>query len=135
MTAAEQPAPVVAGRRDDQPSGLHQPWRGLVALGELVLAAAAVLAGVLCWHRGFGSIVTPIGGGRPPLVSTVLYGNWAAGAIGLCVLGAFLVLDAVRQLLLAVRTRRRPLSTEALGAKQVDDSTDDDKQGTTGKSQ
>ena len=90
-----------------EPQGLNQPWRGWVAAAEVVLAAAAVVVGILCWHRGFNQIVTPIAG-RSPLVSTVLYGNWAAGAIGLVVLGGFLVLDALRQTFLAVRTRQRP---------------------------
>ena len=90
-----------------EPRGLNQPWRGWVAAGEVLLAAVAVVVGILCWHRGFNQIVTPIPG-RPALVSTVLYGNWAAGAIGLVVLAGFLVLDAARQAFLAVRTRQRP---------------------------
>jgi hypothetical protein len=109
--AAESPRSDNAG--DRRRPGLNEPWRGLVALGELVLAAAAVLVGVLCWHRGIVRIDTPVGGGQPPLVSTVFYGNWMGGAVGLVTVGAFLVLDAVRETLLALRTRQRP-APEAL---------------------
>ncbi|HWC80937.1 MAG TPA: hypothetical protein VG756_13340 [Pseudonocardiaceae bacterium] len=99
VLAVEKPPP--------RPAGLSQPWRGLVALGEVVLAAVAVIVGILCWHRGFTQIVTPVSG-QQPLVSTVQYGNWASGAVGLVVLAGLLVLDAGRQTLLAVRTRQRP---------------------------
>lgn len=95
----------VDGRR---PDALNQPWRGLVAVGEVLLAAAAVVVGVLCWQRGIVRIQTPVQGGQRVLESTVHYGNWSSAAIGLVVLAAILVLDAIRQALLAVRTRQRP---------------------------
>jgi hypothetical protein len=85
---------------------LNQPWRGWLALGEVVLAAVAVLVGIWCWHRGIVPIVTPTDNGTPPLVSIVFYGNWMSGAIGLCTVAALLVLDALREVVLAVRTRR-----------------------------
>lgn len=94
------PAPVRA-------SALNQPWRGWLALGEVVLAAVAVLVGIWCWHRGIVPIVTPTDNGTPPLVSIVFYGNWMSGAIGLCTVAALLVLDALREIVLAMRTRRR----------------------------
>ena len=87
-------------------TALNQPWRGWLALGEVVLAAVAVLVGIWCWHRGIVPIVTPAGNGAPPLVSIVFYGNWMSGAIGLCTVAALLVLDALRETVLAVRTRR-----------------------------
>lgn len=92
----------------NRPSRPNQPWRGFVAGGEIALAAVAVLAGVLCWRNGIGHMVTPLGDGHPPLESTVFYGNWISGAIGLVAVGAFLLLDAFRQITLAVQARRRP---------------------------
>lgn len=93
----------------EQPSRLHQPWRGFIAFGEVVLAAVAVVVGVLCWHRGVTTMVTPLGPGQPPLVSTIFYADWMAAAVGLVLVAALLVLDALRQTLLAVRTRHRPV--------------------------
>jgi hypothetical protein len=87
---------------------LNQPWRAVVALAEVVVAVVAVLISTACWRHGIVQLVTPVGGGKPPLVSAVFYGNWMSGAIGLCVLASFLVVDAVRQILLALRTRNRP---------------------------
>jgi hypothetical protein len=75
-----------------------------VALGELLVAAAAAVFGVWCWHHGIGQIVTPVPG-QPPLVSTVFYGDWMSGAIGLVLLAGLLVLDALRHTALAVRAR------------------------------
>jgi len=98
---------MVSDERRGRSARLNQPWRGLVAAGELLLAAAAVIVGVLCWHRGVTTMVTPLGPGQPPLVSTIFYADWMASAIGLVLVAAVLVLDAVRQALLAIRTRRR----------------------------
>jgi hypothetical protein len=108
-TAEQSPAPTPSSDPTvGRAARLHQPWRGLVAFGEVVLAVAAVLVGVLCWHRGVTTMVTPLGPGQPPLVSTIFYGSWMAGGIGLVTVAAFLALDACRQAVLAVRTRRRP---------------------------
>jgi hypothetical protein len=98
---------LAAPELDGPPPRLHQPWRSAVAAGEVVLAVAAVLVGVACWRHGVTTMVTPLGTGRPPLVSTIFYGNWMAAGIGLVTIAALLVLDAVRQLVLGVRTRRR----------------------------
>jgi hypothetical protein len=75
-----------------------------VALAEVLVAAGAVWFGLWCWGEGIAKIVTQVPG-RPPLVSTVFYGNWMAGAVGLVLLAGFLVLDALRQTGLAVRAR------------------------------
>jgi hypothetical protein len=103
----------------DRP-GLNQPWRGLVAAGEVVLAVVGVVFAVVCWHHGVTTMVTPLGNGQPPLVSTIFLGNWMAAGIGLVVVAAFLVLDALRQVLLAVRTRRRPQPPEFTVAPPAD---------------
>jgi hypothetical protein len=101
---------------DGRPARLNQPWRGLVALGEAIIAVVAVVVAIGLWGRGVTTMVTPLGAGQPPLTSTIFYANWMAAAIGLITVAAFLTLDALRQLLLAVRTRRRglpPLVTAA----------------------
>lgn len=88
---------------------LNQPWRAWVAVGEVVVAVVAVLVGIKLWSVGVTTLVTPLGNGAPPLVSTIYYGNWMAYGIGLVVVALILLLDAIREVLLAVRTRRRPL--------------------------
>jgi hypothetical protein len=75
-----------------------------VALAEVVVAAAAVWFSLWCWAEGIAKIVTPVPG-QAPLVSSVFYGNWMASAVGLVLLAGFLVLDALRQTVLAVRAR------------------------------
>jgi hypothetical protein len=92
-----------------RPARLNQPWRGLVALGEAILAAIAVVVAIQLWGRGVTTMVTPLGAGQPPLTSTIFYANWMAGSIGLVTVAAFLALDGLRQILLAIRTRRRPV--------------------------
>lgn len=91
------------------PARLEQPWRFAVAAGELIVAAAAVIVGILLWGKGVTTMVTPLGGGRPPLVSTIYYGGWMAIGIGLVGVAALLVLDAIREVILAARTRNRHL--------------------------
>jgi hypothetical protein len=98
VTTAEQP-----------PARLNQPWRGFVALGEAIVAVVAVVVAIQLWNRGVTTMVTPLGAGQPALKSTIFYANWMAAAIGLVTIAAFLVLDGLRQTLLAIRTRRRPL--------------------------
>jgi hypothetical protein len=114
VVSIAEPSPASA--RPADPARLNQPWRGLIAVGELVVAAVLVVIAVACWHRGVTTMVTPLGAGQPPLYSTIFYGSWMAAAIGLVTVAAFGVLDAIRQILLALRTRRRaepPLVTVA----------------------
>jgi hypothetical protein len=97
-----EPGAARAGRRPR----LNQPWRGFVAFGEVLLATAAVIVGVLAWRHGIATMVTPITG-RPALVSTIFHGSWQSSAIGLVTIAALLVLDAIRQAALAIGTRQR----------------------------
>lgn len=87
------------------PARLNQPWRAFVALAELIVAAAAVIGGIALWRHGVTTMITPLGNGAPPLRSTIFYGNWMAEAIGLVTVAAVLVLDAIREVVLALRTR------------------------------
>lgn len=89
---------------------LNQPWRAAVALVELVLAGLAVWWAFGLWSDGITVIPTPDGqGGFIEL--THFHGGSMGGAIGVGLLAALLVLDAVRQLVLALRAR--PLRSKA----------------------
>ncbi|OZM75248.1 hypothetical protein CFN78_00545 [Amycolatopsis antarctica] len=85
---------------------MHQPWRAVLALVELVLAGVAVWGAFALWGGGIFEVVVRLSDGAT-LVSRHLAGDHAAGAIGLGLLAALLLLDAIRQVVLALRTRRR----------------------------
>jgi hypothetical protein len=87
-----------------EPGRLHKPWRALAALGELVAAAVAVWFAFDVWPRGIAKIVEHYPNGIV-LESTRWVGSWMSLAILLGTAGALLVLDAVRQVALAVRAR------------------------------
>jgi len=87
-----------------EPGRLHKPMRALAALVELVLAAVAVWFAFDVWPRGIAKIVEDYGNGIV-LESTRWSGSWMSLAILLGTVGAVLVVDAVRQVLLAVRAR------------------------------
>jgi hypothetical protein len=91
---------------------LHRPVRAFVAVGEVVFAAVAVWLAFICWPHGISRITTPLTDGTQ-LTSTRYIGSWIAGAIGLGVLAAVLLVDTVRQLLLAVRARDRKPEIES----------------------
>lgn len=103
--ATEESAAAPTG--SDMPpaaAGLHRPWRALVALVEVLVAAAAMWAAYRCWPRGIASVTLELEDGSR-LESTRYFGNWMGLAILLGTVAALLVLDAVRQVLLAVRAR------------------------------
>jgi hypothetical protein len=83
---------------------LHKPRRAIVALAELVVAAVAVWFAFDFWPRGVAKIVEHYPNGVV-LESSRYVGSWMALAILLGTVAALLVLDAVRQVLLAVRAR------------------------------
>jgi hypothetical protein len=87
-----------------QRGGLNRPWRALVAGGELVVAALLLWAAYLCWPLGVAEVVQNSSDGRR-VVTTQYYGGWIAVAVLLGTICAVLVVDAVRQLVLAVRAR------------------------------
>ena len=102
-------APALPAEAESAPAPrLHQPKRAFVAALELVLIVLLAFAAHWSWQHGIQQFSYPLDG-RPPLVSTRYHGNWAALAIVLTTIAGVLLLDAVRQTLLAVRTRdRRP---------------------------
>lgn len=101
MTAAtdELVAPPPTGQ-----GGLNKPKRAIVALAELVVAAVAVWFAFDFWPRGVANIVEHYPNDIV-LESTRWVGSWMALAILLGTVAAVLVVDAVRQVALAVRTR------------------------------
>lgn len=85
---------------------LNRPFRAVVAAVEIVLAAAAVAAGIWLWHHGIVRISYPLPDGRM-LDSSRLLGSYAGGAVAVVTVGGFLLVDAVRESLLASRARPR----------------------------
>lgn len=87
-------------------AGANQPWRAGLALGELVGAVLLVLLARWCWHRSVLPIPLPAPGGGTDVVTRV-YGNWVAVALALVGVAALLLVDVVRELVLALRAPRR----------------------------
>ncbi|MEV6244509.1 hypothetical protein [Lentzea sp. NPDC051838] len=82
---------------------LHQPKRWLIAAGEVVAIVLLVWLAVWCWNRGIVKLSYPIDG--HDLTSTRYHGNWIGTSVASLTLAVILALDAVRQVVLAVRTR------------------------------
>jgi hypothetical protein len=100
---AEEPAAAVPPPTD---GSLHKPWRALVALGELLVAGGAIWLAFWCWSYSRVRVTTVLSDGTR-LDSTNYTGHWQAAAIVLGTVAAVLVLDALRQLVLAVRVRAK----------------------------
>lgn len=84
---------------------LNRPVRALVAAFEVLVGVIAVWAAITwAWPRGVATITMVLSDGTE-LVSTRYFGNWMALAIAFGTIAAVLVVDALRQLLLATRTR------------------------------
>jgi len=83
---------------------LNQPMRAVVAVVELLVAAALVWLAVRMWPQSI-AVITDKAEDGTPLISSRYFGNWAAGAIGVGTVAALLVLDAIRQLILGMRAR------------------------------
>ncbi|EOD67513.1 hypothetical protein [Amycolatopsis vancoresmycina] len=99
-TGAELWPPEEPGPR----ARLHKPWRTLVAVVEVLLAVAAGWAAYACWHSSVATVVTRTDDGAV-LESHRYFGGLLAAAIGLGTVTALLLVDAVRQLSLAIRAR------------------------------
>ncbi|MBP2339513.1 hypothetical protein JOF41_005691 [Saccharothrix coeruleofusca] len=83
---------------------LHRPKRALVAAGEVALAVLLGLAAAWCWNRGVLRLSYPVPD-HPPLRATRYLGNWIGTSIALGTAAGALLIDAVRQTVLAVRAR------------------------------
>ncbi|GAA1280265.1 hypothetical protein [Saccharothrix xinjiangensis] len=100
MTAA-----TVESQTVPEPPKLHQPKRALIAVGEVVLGVLLVLVAAWCWQRGVEHHSYSIPD-REPLGATRYRGNWIGAAVALATVAGVLLLDAIRQVVLAVRTRQ-----------------------------
>lgn len=87
-----------------EPGQLNKPWRAFVALAEVVVAAVAVWLAFDFWPRGIAKIVEHYPN-NIVLESSRWVGSWMSLAILLGTVAALLVLDALRQAVLAVRAR------------------------------
>ncbi|WP_433408993.1 hypothetical protein ACQPZU_01520 [Saccharomonospora azurea] len=85
---------------------LHQPWRLVVAVVELLLAVAAGWAAVWCWNSAAIAVTVRTDDGTT-LVSHVYEGEWIGLAFAAAAVAGVLVVDGARQTVLGVRTRRR----------------------------
>ena len=85
---------------------VNRPWRAMVALVEVVLAGAAGWAATWAWSHVVTTVTFDIAG-EQELSSRLFSGPWAAAAIGFGLLAALLLVDAFRELTLAIRARRR----------------------------
>lgn len=90
---------------ENQPK-LHRPWRALVAVVEVILAAIAIWQAFGVWDLGVKTLTVTAADGAV-LTSTRYIGSWMAAAIGLGLLSALLLVDAVREVVLAVRAKHR----------------------------
>jgi hypothetical protein len=108
--SAPQATDQIVAPPPTEPGRLHRPGRAIVALVEVLVAGLAVWGAFWAWPHGFATIATQIADGRV-LESQRVFGNWLAAAIGFGTIAAVLVLDAARQVLLAVRVRpkREPM--------------------------
>jgi hypothetical protein len=103
---APQATEAVVAPPPTEPGRLHRPGRALVALAELLVAGAAIWGAFWAWPHGFATITTVVADGTV-LESERVFGNWVGAAVGFGTVASVLVLDAVRQLLLAVRAKPR----------------------------
>ena len=91
------------GARSRRQPGLNQPVRALIAVAELVLAGVALWLAFRWWPQGITEIDLPYGGKQIP--QTLYHGDVLVRAIGIGTLASLLLLDAMRELMLALRTR------------------------------
>lgn len=89
---------------------LHRPLRAAIAGVELLLAGLAIWGAFAVWSTVFETVIMPLRDGTE-LVSTRMAGNRAVGSIGLGALAGLLLVDAIKQVLLAVRARPRKART------------------------
>ncbi|GAA1251330.1 hypothetical protein GCM10009676_42660 [Prauserella halophila] len=117
-TATESAAPAVpavpAATRASRKAGsrragtgrgrLHQPWRIVVAVVELAVAAVAVWGAFPLWTSAIRDVTVHLDDGSA-LTSRVYEGDGIALAVALGALALVLVIDAVRQVLLGIAAK------------------------------
>jgi hypothetical protein len=108
-------APVLPPPRRRQ-LALNRPARGVVATLEILLAVALGFAVAWAWSRAAVPFQLPASD-NPAVPETVerWSGPWIGAAFGFAALAGVLLLDAVRQVLLAVRIAAAPAPGQAYG--------------------
>lgn len=101
------------------PSRLHQPWRGLFALVELILAAGLVYVAVWMWNAGLDDV--RIEERALSFTGQRYVGSWLTTAAAIVAVAGIAVLDAFRQLVLALRVRSRDRSEGQDGHPDADE--------------
>lgn len=91
---------------DKHADSVNRPWRAVVALVELILAAGASWAATWAWSHVVTHVTMRAEDGTA-LTSRIYDGPWTAAAIGFGLLAALLFVDLVRELMLAWRARSR----------------------------
>jgi hypothetical protein len=89
----------------EREGAVHQPRRAIVAVVELVVAGLLVWLAMWLWREGVDTI--GVVRARPELTVDRYQGNWIGGAVAVGAVASILVLDALRQLILAVRSRSK----------------------------
>jgi hypothetical protein len=97
------------------PAPIHQPARALVAFVEIVLVVTFCLAAAWAWRRASIPYELPMSE-NPAMPRTVdrWSGPWVGVAFGLTTLAGWLLLDAARQLVLAIRVSQRRSQPESV---------------------
>ncbi len=106
MTRAIESEPTQAPR-------LHQPWRAFLALAEIAAAAGLVIVAIWSWRNASVPLeVSPATDGKPAEVVHQLRGSWIADSVIAATVAGILLLNAVRQLVLATRVRSQANLTD-----------------------
>lgn len=93
----------------DAPTGsarLNQPWRAAAAGVEFVIAVVLLAVAWWAWGRGTVTIYLPGPQGAVDVVTRSI-GSWLAAAVGSVTLAGLLLLDGIRQVVLASPVGRR----------------------------
>lgn len=102
-----------------RPERLHQPIRLVVALMELLLAVAAGWAAAWCWSDAVSTLRIRTAD-NAELVSRIYEGDRIGLAFAASAVAGLLVVDAARQTVLGVRTRRRRRGRASRPARPAD---------------
>jgi hypothetical protein len=86
---------------------LNQPRRAFIGVAEVVAAGLLVWLAFWLWSKAGVTVVQTLDDSRPPYVSHRYFGHWMSLSILSGTAAAVLVLDALRQFMLAARARPR----------------------------
>lgn len=121
-----------ADHEEPEARPLNRPVRWLIACVEVAFVVGFGLLAAWAWDRATVPVRLP--DYENPAIPDVVdrqSGPWTAAAVGLGLLAALLLMDAVRQAILALRLRDRPAPTES--ATESTDSADEPAAESTGE--